>query len=271
MTTIQGNLAAMAKELEEAQDKSDKLTRKGGKASTQKVESAASKLQSANQQWESQSPFIFETLQALDETRLNHLRDVLTQYETHEADQIERNRITVEQTLSSLLEIDTSQEIKNWSQAAVAGRSMTERSARQLSNAGSSVAGGSFGGTNAAPPPPQTPRSTHTDNESEHSGKHEEKSGKLMIISIHSSGYSCFLFWRASKCVSCAKFNIYFRVQVREEPIWNNAQSTASKCPWRIRSSTITLQKWQHWISYFWTELREQRWAAKSISPYLVE
>lgn len=183
MITIQGNLAAMAKELEDAQDKSDKLSRKGGKASTQKVESATSKLQSANQQWDSQSPFIFETFQALDETRLNHLRDHLTQYLTHEADQIERNRVTIEQTLGSLLEIDTSQEIKNWSQATVAGKPITERKARQLSNAGSSNAGGSVrAGTGATPPPPQTPRSTHTDNVSEHSGKQEEKSGKFIPL-----------------------------------------------------------------------------------------
>jgi hypothetical protein len=177
MTTIQGNLAAMAKELEDAQDRSDKLTKKGGKASTQKVESATTKLQSANQQWDSQAPFVFETLQALDETRLNHLRDVLTQYETHEADQIERNRITVEQTLSALLEVDTAQEIRSWSQSAVAGKPITERTARQLSTAGSSNAGPGSAGTGAALPPPPTRQSAHTDNASEHSGKQEEKSG----------------------------------------------------------------------------------------------
>jgi F-BAR domain only protein len=183
ITTIQGNLAAMAKDLEDAQDKSDKLNKKGGKASAQKVETVTSKLQSANAQWDSQSPFVFETLQALDETRLNHLRDVLTQYETHEADQIERNRVITEQTLGSLLEIDTSQEIRNWSQANVAGRSITERRARQLSNAGSSNAGGSVGGVSSvAAPPPQTPRSTHTDNASEHSGRQEEKSGMLLLF-----------------------------------------------------------------------------------------
>ncbi|KAF4636571.1 hypothetical protein G7Y89_g1512 [Cudoniella acicularis] len=168
--TIQGNLQSMAKELDEAQDRSDKLTKKGGKANTLKVDQAASKLQGAEQQWNSQAPFIFETLQALDERRLNHLRDVLTQFETHQADQIERNRLTVEQTLGSLLEIDTSQEIKNWSQASVAGKPITERRAKQLSNAENSAA--------AANMPPPTPRSSHTDNQSEHSGKHEKRGHK---------------------------------------------------------------------------------------------
>ena len=168
MPTIQGNLQSMAKDLDEAQDKSDKLTKKAGKASTQKVESATVKLQNANQQWDSQAPFVFETLQALDETRLNHLRDVLTQYETHEADQIERNRGIVEQTLSALLEVDTAQEIKNWSRATVSGKPITERRARQLSNAGSGSGGASL-------PLPPTPRS---DNMSEHSNKQESSGGK---------------------------------------------------------------------------------------------
>jgi len=172
MTTIQGNLAAMAKEVEDAQHNSEKLSKKG-KASTQKVEAATSKLQSANQQWDSQAPFVFETLQALDERRLNHLRDVLTQYETHASDQVERNRTTVEQALTSLLEIDTAQEIRNWAKASVAGKPITERSARQMSNAGSS----SVAPETALPQPP-TPRSTHTDNRSEHSSKHESSGGE---------------------------------------------------------------------------------------------
>lgn len=165
----------MARELEDAQEKSDKLSKKGGKASALKVDAASSKLQSANSQWDSQVPFIFESLQALDERRLNHLRDVLTQYETHEADVIEQNRKTVEQTLSTLLEVDTAQEIKNWSQATVAGKPVNERRVRQPSTAGS----GSGGGASLAPPP--TPRST-TDNHSEHSGGGNEKGGKKVFL-----------------------------------------------------------------------------------------
>ena len=87
MQTIGANLVTMAKELDDAAEKADKLTKKGGKANTHTVDMATARLDSANQQWESQSPFIFETLQALDEQRVNHLRDVLTQFETHEVDQ----------------------------------------------------------------------------------------------------------------------------------------------------------------------------------------
>ncbi|RFU30539.1 hypothetical protein B7463_g5771, partial [Scytalidium lignicola] len=172
MATIQGNLVAIAKDLEDAQEKSDKLTRKGGKASAQKVDNAASRLQSANQQWASQAPFIFETLQALDETRLNHLRDVLTQYETNEADQIERSRVTVEQTLGSLLEIDTAQEINNWANS-VSGKPKVERSGTQHTQNSSSATS-----TNLQPPLPPTPvpRTRTGDSASQHSGKLEHSS-----------------------------------------------------------------------------------------------
>lgn len=178
MPTIQGNLSSMAKELEDAQKKSDKLAEKGGRANTQKVDTATSRLQTAIQQWDAQAPFVFETLEALDERRLNHLKDVLTQYETHEADQIERNRRTVEATITALLEIDTAAEIRQWAEASVAGKPITERKARQLSTAGSSITGA------ANMPPPQTPRSTHashTDNQSEHSTK-QEPGGKHAIL-----------------------------------------------------------------------------------------
>lgn len=167
MPTIQGNLSNMAKELEDAQSKSDRLSSKGGKANAQKVEQATTRLQTATQQWEAQAPFIMENLQALDELRLNHLRDVLTQYETHEADLVERNRKTVEETLTSLLEIDTSREIRNWAAASVQGLPITERRARQLSSVGTEHTGNA-----SLAAPPQTPRSTHTthtDNQSEHS------------------------------------------------------------------------------------------------------
>ncbi|RDL33800.1 Uncharacterized protein BP5553_08168 [Venustampulla echinocandica] len=170
LSTIQGNLASMAKELDDAQDKSDKLSRKGGRANSQKVDQATSKLQTAEQQWNSQAPFIFESLQSIDETRLNHLRDVLTQYETHQADLVERNRIAVEQALSTLLEVDTSQEIKNWSQATVAGKPVIARRTKQSLHSENSAA--------SSMPPPATPRSTHTDNQSEHSGKHERENLK---------------------------------------------------------------------------------------------
>jgi hypothetical protein len=170
VSTIQGNLTSMAKELEEAQEKSEKLSRKGGKASSAKVEKATAQLQGAEQQWNSQAPFVFENLQALDETRLNHLRDVLTQYTTHQTDLMQRNTAAVEQTLNSLLELNTSQEIKNWSHTGMAGKPVTERRTRQLSTAESTAA-------STAPsnmPPLATPGSNQGDNQSQHSSRPEK-------------------------------------------------------------------------------------------------
>ena len=170
ISTIQGNLSSMAKELDDAQEKSNKLSKKGGKASTAKVEKASAQLQVAEQQWNSQAPFVFETLQALDETRLNHLRDVLTQYTTHQTDLMQRNTTAVEQTLNSLLEINTSQEIRNWSQAGVAGNPVIERRARQSSTAESTAPST----TASNMPPPATPISNQGDNQSQHSSRPEK-------------------------------------------------------------------------------------------------
>lgn len=165
--TIQGNLTSIAKELEDAQEKSDKLAKKGGKASSMKVDAANTRLATANSQWDAQAPFIFETLQALDERRLNNLRDMLTQYETLEAEQLNRCQKSNESTLGAIIEIDTSIEIISWATSVTAGKEVIQRKGRQQSTPGSS--------TTAATPPPPTPapQSTHTDDRSEHSTKQE--------------------------------------------------------------------------------------------------
>lgn len=112
VSTIQGNLAAVAKEVDGAHKRAAKLST--GKSSANKVANATSDVEAANQQWESQAPYVFEQLQALDEGRVNHLRDVLTQLETHEVDLVERNRITAETCLNALLNVDTSDEISTF-------------------------------------------------------------------------------------------------------------------------------------------------------------
>ena len=112
VSTVQGNLAAVAKDVDGAHKRAAKLST--GKSSANKVANATSDVEAANQQWESQAPYVFEQLQALDEGRVNHLRDVLTQLETHEVDLVERNRITAETCLNALLNVDTSDEISTF-------------------------------------------------------------------------------------------------------------------------------------------------------------
>ncbi|MCJ1461765.1 hypothetical protein MMC07_000364 [Pseudocyphellaria aurata] len=109
MSTIQGNLASVAKDLETAQRRAEKI--KSGKSSATKIANATADVNAANQMWESQAPYVFERLQALDENRVNHLRDVLTQLQTHELDQLEKSRVAAENCLNTLLNVDTADEI----------------------------------------------------------------------------------------------------------------------------------------------------------------
>lgn len=114
MSTIQGNLAALAKEYDAAHARAGKLKERSGKGA-RKAENLEQDVDSATGQWESQAPYVFEQLQAVDESRFNHLRDVLTQFQTHEVDQVERSRRTAEQVLNVLLNINTADEVKAFS------------------------------------------------------------------------------------------------------------------------------------------------------------
>lgn len=112
MSTIQGNLASVAREVDSARKKADKV--QSGRTSANKVANASSDVEHAVQQWDSQAPYVFEQLQALDESRVNHLRDVLTQLQTHEVDQVERNRVSAESCLNAILNVNTTDEISTF-------------------------------------------------------------------------------------------------------------------------------------------------------------
>jgi len=163
---MQGNLQKVARELEEAQDKSDKLSRKGGKASAQKVDMAVSKLESVLNQWRSQAPFVFENLQAVDESRMNLLRDCLTQYGTFEGEQAQRRQVDAENVLNNLLDYSTANEIQHFVAKVTAGRPKLEKrttTTRQSSSTGPSTSG-------AKPPSLNTPAE---DDRSDYSGPKE--------------------------------------------------------------------------------------------------
>ena len=139
INTIQGNLAAVAKKLDGAQKKAQKLA--GGKSNANKVANATSDVDVANQAWESQAPYVFEQLQALDESRVNHLRDVLTQFETHEVDLVERNRITAESCLNALLNVNTADEISTFVARNAGGdQSVPQRLASRSATTGNPTA-----------------------------------------------------------------------------------------------------------------------------------
>ncbi|KAL1632113.1 Suppressor of Profilin deletion [Neofusicoccum ribis] len=163
MSTISGNMAHMAKEIETAQKRADKLKDKGAKAPAGKVATASTDVENANQQWSSQAPFIFEKLQAVDESRINHLRDALTQFQTLELDQIDRTRGPAEQCLSVILDVQTADEVKTFALKTTSGKPKLEtQRGRNQAQASSSL-------TPTMQPPP-----TPDDGSSQRSGSESQ-------------------------------------------------------------------------------------------------
>ncbi|EXJ54550.1 hypothetical protein A1O7_09891 [Cladophialophora yegresii CBS 114405] len=154
LSTAQVNLGNTAKELSGAQRKAAK----GGR----RADTASSTMEDASRQWESQAPYVFEQLQVVDESRVNHLRDVLTQFQTHEVDSIEKNKVSAESCLGALLNVETADEIKTFAARVSAGGG--GGILRRLSSA---TAGTGARPTSSlrAPPTPPPPRGT-TDNNS---------------------------------------------------------------------------------------------------------
>lgn len=125
MATIQGALLSISRDIDHAQKRADKLHDKGTRALNDKVANASSDLDNARAQWDSQAPYVFENLQAIDETRMTLLRDVLTQFQTHETDQIERDRLAVEHSLNTLVTVETVDEIKTFALRTLSTRPST--------------------------------------------------------------------------------------------------------------------------------------------------
>ncbi|KAI8938865.1 hypothetical protein NX059_004725 [Plenodomus lindquistii] len=170
MGNISGNLTAIAKDIDAAQKKVAKLRDKGAKAKASAVGEAVQDVEKAELAWDSQAPYVFEQLQAIDETRLNHLRDVLTQFQTHEVDQVERSQATAAETLNTILNIETADEIQTWALRMRSGE--LPQPSRKLSNAAAPS-------RSLAPPPgPPTP-SAADDDRSQKSGSEKHSSNPL--------------------------------------------------------------------------------------------
>lgn len=166
MPTIQGDLANLAKNMENAQKKADKVKDRGSKSD--KTANAISAANEAKQQWESRAPFVFEKLQQVDESRVNHLRDLLTQLETHELDLLEQNRKTAENCLNALLGIETNDEIKRFV-TKIAGNGVGPAARSTTTGTSSERHTRSTSGSDA--PLPQPPKIHHDDAVSQHSGR----------------------------------------------------------------------------------------------------
>lgn len=134
--SMEVNLAAAAKAVDVAEEKEQKVKRRGAKAKQQQITEAANAVNHASGEWESQAPFAFEKFQAADESRCNHLRDVLTTWQTLELDQAQRNMQAAEATLNVILDINTSDEIKGFVNKVTAGKDKIERLRSRTTSSG---------------------------------------------------------------------------------------------------------------------------------------
>jgi hypothetical protein len=127
MSTVTGNIQSIAKEFDNANKRADKLRDKGGKAAADKVANAASSVEDAKGQWDSQAPYVFERLQAVDEARLDNLRNCLTQFQTHVIEAATSMTGGAEESLNALLNVQSSDEIQQFSTRAPSSTTTRER------------------------------------------------------------------------------------------------------------------------------------------------
>ena len=139
LKTFEGNLSGIAKQIDNAEDKADKLRKRGARAQATRVAEAAAAVEKASGDWDSQAPFVFEKFQAVDEARCNMLRDALTRYYTLEVDQAQRAMQLADESLSTLLDLNAIDEIKSFAEAVTHGKPKNDR---QGSRAPSIVAAG---------------------------------------------------------------------------------------------------------------------------------
>jgi len=136
MKNMEANLSAAAKAVDAAEDRAEKLRRRGQKAKAQQVAEAATAVANANAEWDSQAPFVFEKLQAADESRCNNLRDALTRFQTLELDHVQSTMQGAEATLTAILDINTGDEIKSFANKATLGQHKIERKQSRTASQG---------------------------------------------------------------------------------------------------------------------------------------
>jgi len=121
LSTMQSNLGDLVREVDTAQKKLEKITggstnhsfgRNNSLTSSANLTVAQTELENAQGAWNSQAPFVFETLQAADERRMDNLRNLLTLFLTHETDRIETDKNSAEACLNAMLTVETDKEIK---------------------------------------------------------------------------------------------------------------------------------------------------------------
>jgi len=169
------NIQKTAKEVDEAQKRADKLQEKGDKAPADKVAVAASEVEKAMGGWNSEAPLVFESLQEVDEARWDHFKNSLIQLETYASDMSNSNATAITECLNSLLEVQTADEIQQYTIRAPTAIPQTTARERRMSQAAPS----NFSAfTSLAPPVPAVPE----DMRSQRSASIQEKPKKESMM-----------------------------------------------------------------------------------------
>jgi chromosome segregation ATPase len=113
ITRSMDSIQQILRDMDNAHKRADKL-KASGRANVDKVATATSSMEDAQGQWDSQAPFVFESLQAVDEARLDHLRGCLTQFQTYSSEVSTAVSAAAEDSLNALLNWQTSVEIQHF-------------------------------------------------------------------------------------------------------------------------------------------------------------
>lgn len=173
------------KEIENASKRAEKLLAMGSKAAVDKVASAASSVEDARGQWDSEAPLVFEKLQEVDEMRWDQLRNSLTQLETYASDMSNSNSAAIQECLNVLLEVQTADEIQHFSMKApgsVPQAPPSRHSERRMSMAAQPSLSAS---TSLAPPVP--PLKEDAGSQRSNSSKQRNSYREEVFLTMHSS------------------------------------------------------------------------------------
>lgn len=157
----------------------------GSKAAVDKVASAASSVEDARGQWDSEAPLVFEKLQEVDEMRWDQLRNSLTQLETYASDMSNSNSAAIQECLNVLLEVQTADEIQHFSMKApgsVPQAPPSRHSERRMSMAAQPSLSAS---TSLAPPVP--PLKEDAGSQRSNSSKQRNSYREEVFLTMHSS------------------------------------------------------------------------------------
>ncbi|KAK9472578.1 Muniscin C-terminal mu homology domain-containing protein [Dipodascopsis tothii] len=112
MRAIEEHLATVARGIDEAEERVDKVKKKGARVGATRVAGAHQDVNNAIAEWDNQAPLVFDKFQGIDEGRLLLLKNVLTRYQTCEVDKAQTVVSVCEGNLNSLLSFEPADEVQ---------------------------------------------------------------------------------------------------------------------------------------------------------------